>query len=77
MPNNDQRQDMKERVIVAIAVVFCVFILLSTDYGNHQTVYDCRMSDIIPDFPPEIREECRKLQREQRHEQPNNSRYTT
>lgn len=24
-------------------------------------VYDCRLSEISPDFPPEVREQCRKL----------------
>jgi hypothetical protein len=68
MPNNDQRQAMKERIIVILAVIFCVFILVYTDYGSSQRVYDCRISEISPDFPPEIKEECRRLQREHRRE---------
>ena len=27
----------------------------------HETVYDCRLAEISPDFPIEVRNECRKL----------------
>jgi hypothetical protein len=36
-----------------------------SDFGKQPKVYDCRMADISPDFPPEVREECRKLIREE------------
>lgn len=77
MPDTDQRQDMKERIIIVVAVIFCAFILIYTDYGKNQRVYDCRISEISPDFPPAVKEECRRLQREYHEHQKNNSRFTT
>lgn len=77
MSDNDQRQDMREKIIIVVAVIFCMFILMSTDFSNRRVVYDCRISEISPDFPPEVREECRQLQREQyREHQKDNSRYS-
>ncbi len=70
---------MIDKIIVVIALFFCIFILVFTDYGKNGRVYDCRISEISPDFPPEVKEECRNLQREQRNfeNQKNNSRYVT
>jgi hypothetical protein len=28
---------------------------------NRTAIYDCRIAEISPDFPPKAREECRKL----------------
>jgi hypothetical protein len=33
--------------------------------SKRSVVYDCRISEISPDFPPEVREMCRKRIREQ------------
>lgn len=67
---------MIDRIIIILAVAFCAFILIFTDYGKTERVYDCRISEISPDFPPEVREECRKLRREYYNEhQKNNSRH--
>ena len=33
-------------------------------FGNtlpQERVYDCSMADFHPDFPPKVKEECRKL----------------
>jgi len=49
-----------------ILILSAVIILIFSSYGKNKTVvYDCRMSEISPDFPPEVRQECRKLRLEQ------------
>jgi hypothetical protein len=51
-------------IIAAVAVV--VTILISTNFGAGRTVvYDCRMAEFHPDFPLDVREQCRKLMRDQ------------
>ena len=44
-------------------VIFAIFLVvyITRNYGHHTVVYDCRMAEISPDFPPEVRNECRKL----------------
>jgi hypothetical protein len=32
-----------------------------TTSGERIIVYDCRIAEISPDFPPQVREDCRKL----------------
>ena len=49
--------------IVFILVLFCIVILweeISND--AHVVVYDCRLAEISPDYPIQVKEECRKLQ---------------
>ena len=44
-------------------VVFAIFLVvyIVRNYGHHTVVYDCRLAEISPDFPPDVRDECRKL----------------
>lgn len=65
MQNNDQRGSVKERIGFILLVLLVIFVMAWSDFGKQPKVYDCRMVDISPDFPPEIREECRKLIREE------------
>jgi hypothetical protein len=52
--------------VIVLAVVVAVTILITTNFGAGTTViYDCRLSEFHPDFPPSVREECRKLIKEQ------------
>jgi hypothetical protein len=54
-----------EKIITAILIVIVIIIMLYADFGGHRVVvYDCRMSEISPDFPISVREECRRLQRD-------------
>ena len=55
---------MKERIIVLILVAVSVAVLIFTDFGQGEKVYDCRLAEFHPDFPPKIKEECRRLMRE-------------
>lgn len=65
-----------DKLIVIIALFFCIFILVFTDYGKNGRVYDCRISEISPDFPIEVKEECRRLRKEF-HDNQNRSEYIT
>jgi hypothetical protein len=39
-----------------------IWLAIVIVYGQpNEVVYDCRMAEISPDFPPEVRNECRKL----------------
>lgn len=55
---------MSERLIVILIVFLAVIVLILTDFGSQEKVYDCRIVEISPDVPPEVREQCRKLLRE-------------
>jgi hypothetical protein len=46
--------------IVAVGVLASYFYALSPK-GK---LYDCSIAEISPDFPPEVRNECRKLRSE-------------
>ncbi len=57
---------MKIRIGLLLLLFFCVMVLVTTNFGLHGTrVYDCRYSEISPDYPIEVKEECRKLRYEQ------------
>ncbi len=61
MSNNVQRTD----IVIAIITIIAMLVLLFSSFGENRTVvYDCRMSEISPDFPLEVKEECRKLLKE-------------
>jgi hypothetical protein len=53
---------MKEKIIVVLLVLFCVAVLVYTDFGRGQTVvYDCRNAHWHPDVPVEVKKECNRL----------------
>ena len=62
---------LKEHLIMWPALIFlgvCMFGLL---YGIStmmptKVVYDCTWSEISPDIPPKVKEECRKLRMEKK-----------
>ena len=65
MQDLDQRGSVKERIGFILLIILVIFIMAWSDFGKQPRVYDCRMAEISPDFPPEVREECRKLIREE------------
>lgn len=53
---------MKDKIILLIAIVGCVCLIIFTDFGKANKIkYDCRLAEFHPDFPIEVREECRKI----------------
>jgi hypothetical protein len=51
-------------LIVALAVTVIVLVFIKTDYHGVR-VYDCSMSEISPDYPVEVKQECRRLRLEE------------
>jgi hypothetical protein len=57
---------MTMRLIAIGAALLIILTVLFTDFGKSKgRYYDCRLSEISPDFPTEVREQCRKLRLEQ------------
>jgi hypothetical protein len=48
-------------VIFAFTLVWGTMFLTIPKHGV--VVYDCRLAEISPDFPVEVRNDCRKLNR--------------
>lgn len=56
----------RELIILIISLLIIIYVTIFTDWGRHGVVvYDCSLSEISPDFPIEVREECRKIRREE------------
>jgi len=45
---------------VLMVIAICSFLLPK----HGEVVYNCSIAEISPDFPPEVREQCRKLNAE-------------
>lgn len=58
---------MSENKLIIIAIIIftiaqVIFAYWVKNSFKDMTVrYDCSISEISPDFPPQVREECRKL----------------
>ncbi len=79
MQNIDQRSDLKQRVGLVLLILFVIFVMAWSDFGSQDRVrvYNCDMSEINPDFPIEVKEECRKLRLEEWRRQNENNPSTT
>jgi len=54
-------------VIACIVAVILAWVLwLVTPYEGYR-VYDCSLAEFHPDYPPAVREECRKLRHDQKN----------
>lgn len=49
---------------VGVAIVLAWLIWLVTPQ-EHYRVYDCSLAEFHPDYPPQVREECRRIRRDQ------------
>jgi hypothetical protein len=47
--------------LTLFTIILVVYIVYHYGQQSHGIMYDCRMAEISPDFPPEVRNECRKL----------------
>jgi len=69
------------QIILAVSLtVFAIYLLTETE-SHGVVVYDCRLAEISPDIPIDIKNQCRRLRMEQPQEQnlkrTNNGKYTT
>jgi hypothetical protein len=47
--------------IAAVVISWFVAVIVVSKINKHGVVkYDCRIAEISPDFPPDVRNECRK-----------------
>jgi len=64
MPNTNKRETI-EIAVVAIAVLIAIpIVFLSLPKKGDVIRYDCSISEISPDFPLEVKEQCRRLRAE-------------
>jgi len=77
--NIDQRSDLKQRVGLVLLILFVIFVMAWSDFGDQSRVrvYNCDLSEISPDFPSEVKDECRKLRLEEWRKQNENRTSTT
>jgi hypothetical protein len=59
---------MKDKLIIGILLLVCIVILANADWDNRTVVYDCSLAEISPDYPQEVKNECRKLRMEELRE---------
>lgn len=60
-------QDTVKREIIIATICFLlgvVLIFFALPKKGNVVVYDCRISEISPDYPIKVKEECRKLRAE-------------
>jgi len=46
--------------VVGLAVAMVALIVIGNNLPSQRT-YDCGMAEFHPDYPPKVKEECRKL----------------
>lgn len=61
---------LKEHLLLWPTLTLLGLALFGLLYGIHsylpnQSVYDCRLAEISPDIPIQVKEECRKLKAKQ------------
>ena len=61
---------MKNLVLVVIAILVAValaWLLWLVNPDEQYRVYDCGLAEFHPDYPPAVREECRRIRSEQKN----------
>ena len=55
-----------DKLILVVALLATIFILIFMKTDNYGVrVYDCSISEISPDYPVEVKQECRRLRLEE------------
>ncbi len=62
---NKRQYRMKDKLIVAVILLIAIVILANADWNNRTVVYDCSLAEISPDYPQEVKNECRRLRIEE------------
>ncbi len=61
---------MKKDILIVILLTICVVTFILTNFADSgHKIYDCSLSEISPDYPIEVKQECRKLRYEQYQQQ--------
>lgn len=61
MPSTSKREIIRITALVLLSVMLFIVAIYLAANGPKYRVYDCSLSEISPDFPPEVREECRRI----------------
>jgi hypothetical protein len=56
---------MKNKITIGILLLVCIVILANADWNNRTVIYDCSLAEISPDYPQEVKTECRRLRIEE------------
>ena len=59
------KKDWFWTVVTFAGLIGLIVITKSVSTERHVVVYDCRISEISPDYPVEVKEQCRKLRSQQ------------
>jgi hypothetical protein len=54
---------MLKNIFIGVSVIVFLIVVLY-DYAPHGKVYDCTLAEISPDYPIEVKQECRRLLKE-------------
>ena len=52
---------MLKQALIAVAVLIAFTLLLVFNDDPREVRYDCSISEFHPDYPKEVKEQCRKL----------------
>ena len=52
---------MKDKITIGIFLLVSIVILANADWNNRTVIYDCSLAEISPDYPQEVKNECRRL----------------
>jgi hypothetical protein len=55
---------MKDSIIVMIGLSLVAIMAVFSDFYPEGKVYDCTLAEISPDYPIEVKQECRRLLKE-------------
>ena len=64
MQNTPKRETIEIAVVVIAVFIAIPVIFLSLPKKGDVVRYDCSISEISPDYPIEVKEQCRKLRAE-------------
>lgn len=59
---------MKEKITILVLLLVIAFLLLVLEAPSSR-VYDCSLAEISPDYPVEVKNECRRLRIEEYNKQ--------
>ena len=62
MQDTIKRENIEFALVLLLAVLAFGYVAWNTwKKPTGGITYDCRLAEISPDFPPEVRNQCRKL----------------
>jgi hypothetical protein len=68
---------MKDKITIGVFLLVAIVILANANWNNRTVVYDCSLAEISPDYPQEVKNECRRLRIEEFRERQVPDRRTT